>query len=80
MQTKRPVKNEGLKIAYKRLIVNALRYTRVLIFSPLLPDDKDHYKRYKKTQEAWFREDVQTDLDKVESKHFHLSLRTKLKI
>jgi hypothetical protein len=47
---------------------------------PLFTDEKDHYKRYKKMQDAWVREDVQNCHYKVESKHFHLSLRTKLKI
>jgi hypothetical protein len=47
---------------------------------PLFTDEKDHYKRYKKMQDAWVREDVQNGHHKVASKHFHLSLRTKLKI
>jgi hypothetical protein len=47
---------------------------------PLFTDEKDHYKRYKKMQDAWVSEDVQNGHDKFESKHFHLSLRTKLKI
>ena len=46
----------------------------------ILKGEKDHYKQYKKTQDAWIREDVNNGHDKVEAKHFHLSLRTKLKI
>lgn len=47
---------------------------------PIFTDEKDHYKRYKMTQDAWVREEVKNGLNKIESKHFHFSLRTKLKI
>ena len=46
----------------------------------ILKGEKDHYKQYKKMQDAWIREDVNNGHDKVEAKHYHLSLRTKLKI
>ena len=47
---------------------------------PILTDEKDHYKRYKKMLNAWIREEVQNGMDKAEAKHYHLNSRTKLKI
>jgi hypothetical protein len=47
---------------------------------PLLPDERDHYKRYKKMMYASIKEEVQNGMDKAEAKHYHFNLRTKLEI
>lgn len=47
---------------------------------PILTDEKDHYKRYKKMRNALIREEVQNGMDTVEAKQYHHNLRTKLRI
>jgi uncharacterized protein with ATP-grasp and redox domains len=46
----------------------------------ILTGENDHYKRYKKMINEWIKTDVQNGMDKVEAKHYHLNLRTKLKV
>ncbi|MEY4573175.1 MAG: hypothetical protein RLZ10_2459 [Bacteroidota bacterium] len=46
----------------------------------ILKNEKDHYKRYKGMINAWINDEVQHGMDKVEVKHYHFNLRTKLKV
>lgn len=47
---------------------------------PILTNEKDQYRKYKKMRNALIREEVQNGMNKAEAKHYHLNLRTKLKI
>jgi hypothetical protein len=48
--------------------------------APILTDDKDHYKRYKKYVNSSINYYVEEGLTKVKAKHLIFNLRTKLKI
>lgn len=48
--------------------------------SLILIDEKDHYERYKRMINAWVKDEIQNGMDKVEAKHYHFNLRTKLKV
>jgi hypothetical protein len=47
---------------------------------PVLTDEGDHYKKYSGMMKNWITQEVQNGMDKVEAKHYHFNLRSKLKI